>query len=188
MSPYRTISRSSVRGPQRSRRSLPRSASMRRQCSRSAAGSNVVSSRTIWFKYGGCATGPPPSGAVSSTRDAATRRVPGSAPRCSRAYARCAARSPRLEPRATKARSIDVGESASQVAQHGGHLFEVAGRALEVGETFGRLHRAGGDVVGLDTVLTRNARHGVDPLAQARERLILFSRRRGDPARVRGGL
>src|SRR6266550_2365086 len=156
---------------------------MRRQCTRSVAGASVVSSRTIWFKYGGCATGP--RGAVSSTRDAATSRVPGSAPSRARAYAKCAARSPRLVPRAIKARSIDVGEPASQVAQHGGHLFQVAGRPFEVGETFGRLHGPRGHVVGLDAVLARNGRHGVDALAQARERLILLSRRRGDPARVR---
>src|SRR3989449_8432052 len=132
---------------------------MRRQCASSSAGVSVVSSRTIWFKYGGCATGP--IGAVSSIRDAATRWVPGSAPRRSRACAKCAARSPRLEPRATKARSIDVGEPASQVAQHGGHLFQVAGGPLEVGETFGRLHGPRRHVVGLDAVLARNACHGV---------------------------
>src|SRR5882762_7166645 len=185
MSPYRTISRSRVRGPQRSRRSLPRSASMRRQCVRSAAGCKVVSSRTIWFKYGGCATGP--RGAVSSTRDAATSRVPGSAPSRARAYARCAARSPRLLPRATKARSIDVGEPARQVTQHRGHLFQVPGRALEVGEPLGRLNRARRYVVGFDAVLARNGRHGVDALAQPRERQILLAGGRGDAARVRGG-
>src|SRR5439155_6155035 len=166
--PYRTMSRSSVRGPQRSRRSLPRSASIARQCANSAAGSSVVSSRTIWFKNGGCATGP--RGAVASTCDAATSFVPGRVARRDRAYARCAARSPIFEPRATKARSVDVGEPARQVAQHGRHLLEVARGALEIGQAFGGLHRARGDVIGLKAVLPRDAGDGVDPLAQARER------------------
>src|SRR6266480_7775264 len=129
---------------------------MRRQCTRSVAGASVVSSRTIWFKYGGCATGP--RGAVSSTRDAATSRVPGSAPSRARAYAKCAARSPRLVPRAIKARSIDVGEPASQVAQHGGHLFQVAGRPLEVGDTFVCVHGPTGNVALPQHVLAHSCR------------------------------
>src|SRR2546430_7468819 len=52
--------------------------------------SSVVSSRTIWFRYGPCATGP--RGAVSSTVETRSRRVPGSRASRARACAKCAAR------------------------------------------------------------------------------------------------
>src|SRR6266487_934627 len=131
-------------------------------------------------------------GAVSSTLEVASRRVPGRAPSRARAYARCAARSPMFDPRATYVRAVvrlcHVGEAARQIAQHGRHLLEVAGRPFEVRQPLGGLHRARRDVIGLEPVLSRDAGHRVDALAQARERLILFSRRRGDPAGVRGRL
>ena len=113
--------------------------------------------------------------------------MPGSAPRRDRAYARCAARSPIFEPRATKARSVDVGEPARQVAQHRGDLLQVARGALEISQAFGGLHRPRGDVIGLEPVLSRDAGDGVDPLAQARERLMLLAGDGGDAAGVGGG-
>src|SRR5258706_270339 len=130
------------------------------------------------------ATGP--IGVVPTITDAATRRVPGSAASRARAWARWASRSPRFEPSATKTRSVDVGEPAGQVAQHGGHLLQIAGGALEIGEALGRLDGARGDVVGLDAVLSRDAGDRIDALAQPRERLILFSGCRRDPPRMGG--
>src|SRR5919201_2111962 len=102
-----------------------------------------------------------PMGAVSSTRETASTRVVGSCAKRARACARCCARSPRFDPRAMYTRSPVttlryVGESASQVTQHRGHLLEVARCALEVGQTFGGLHGPCGAIVRLRAVLPRD--------------------------------
>src|SRR6185437_5763672 len=95
-----TISKSSVRGPHRIVRSRFASCSIACRASSSACGASVVSSATIWLRYG-----PPPfemfpNGAVSSTEDASRRRLPGSAASRARAKARYPALSPRLDPSA----------------------------------------------------------------------------------------
>src|SRR2546430_4518569 len=46
------MSRASGRGPHRTDRTRPRSASMPCSCPSSSRGSSVVSSRSIWFRYG----------------------------------------------------------------------------------------------------------------------------------------
>jgi hypothetical protein len=50
-------------------------------------------------------------GAVSSTRETPTSRVSGKAPSRARACARCAARSPTFEPKATYTRSAVCGST-----------------------------------------------------------------------------
>ena len=64
----------------------------------SGFGASVVSSATIWFRYGRCPAGP--IGAVSSISDSASTREAGRAASAARARARWAARSPRLDPSA----------------------------------------------------------------------------------------
>jgi len=134
-----TMSRSGSRAPALASFSA-RSASMRRQCCSSAPA-------PMWFRA-------EPFGSNTAAAQPTERRrlldprrrdetSAGQRAQVARAHTPGAPRDrPRWKPRATKARSIDVGESARQSRAAWWHLFEIAGRALEVGETFGRLHRA----------------------------------------------
>src|SRR3954471_22606321 len=97
----------------------------------------------------------PASGAVSSTAEAAITRVAGSAASPSRPARRCAARSPRLLPSATKARSGLDGKVARdplkircEIAQLSNGTFELGlagrgftgpfGQGIGVGPALGR--------------------------------------------------
>ena len=89
-SPYRTMSRSIVRGaPARAAHAAERAARCRCSAASSARGASVVSRASIWFRYGPCAARPSGIGLLHATTRASSRE-PGSSDSAARAAARYA--------------------------------------------------------------------------------------------------
>src|SRR5439155_18375833 len=96
-SSYSKTSMSIVRGPQRTSRVRPSSASTRLHAARTSCGPAWVSARITAFRYGGWSGGPP-TGSVSQTRDETTARTPSAASRSTADWSD-RRRSPRFAPR-----------------------------------------------------------------------------------------
>src|SRR3954468_2511567 len=104
-SPHSRMSISIVRGPQRTSRTRPSSASTSLAASRTSTGeSSPGSTSTTTFRNSGWSVGPP-TGAVAHTREHATVRTPRRASR-STACCRAPRRSPRFAPSPRKTRGI----------------------------------------------------------------------------------
>src|SRR5881409_500731 len=92
----------------------------------------------------------------------------------------------RLQADDVATRAVQAAEGLTDLERATRDLEQVARGALEISQAFGGLHRPRADVIGLEPVLSRDAGDGVDPLAQARERLMLLAGGGGDAAGVGG--
>ena len=104
-SPNRTRSTSRVRGPQRSARIRPASASASSPAFSNSWGGSSVLNNSIWLRYLPWGIGP--RGFVFSIALSASTEVLGRFASLRRAASRCARRSPRFDPSATKTNSVD---------------------------------------------------------------------------------
>src|SRR5699024_7418493 len=98
---YSRMSISTVRGPNRTVRTRPRSASIRLASCSSFPGDRVVATRAAMLRKSSCSG--PPTGAVRYTPDTASTLVAGSASSRSTACCRFFSGSPRLLPSPRKA-------------------------------------------------------------------------------------